>query len=372
MRNRPRFCLPVLALCFALSAVVHAATYRGHIGKQAVVVELFEQGSELPREGRYAYLAHGQILLLESGGEPGLLTEYRGRSSSDDEAISGYWQLQRDDNGWQGRWLKQPGERGLPITLQPASLPNETLALLHLLDGENVRSGFDLLLAASPARKLRSGEVRRMAGTAVLPQHWQRGQLRVEGFLLAKPEQTGDARINALLQLQLQDAIGEAEQCEVGAPRGLSDYVQVDTPSYASTHYLSVATLRDYFCGGAYPSAGSTARVYDRRSGQLVGLATEVYQVDDAKQTAFRKLVAHHLKSLVSAEEAECYADFLRNPNQADAPWLYLNGIEANGVIVSLGYPQVAKVCEISVTLPYASMQPFLRPESRHDFVKQH
>ncbi|HSC81630.1 MAG TPA: hypothetical protein VLC08_14830 [Chitinolyticbacter sp.] len=359
-------------MCFALSAAVHAATYRGHIGKQAVVVELFEQGSELPREGRYAYITHGQILLLESGGEPGLLTEYRGRSSSDDEAISGYWQLQRKGNGWQGRWLKQPGEQGLPITLQPASLPNETLALLQLLDGENVSSDFDLLLAASPARKLQPGKVQRTAATAVVPQRWQRGQLRVEGFLLAKPEQPGDARINALLQLQLQQAIGEAEQCEAYAPRGLSGYEQHVALNYASQRYLTVAASRDYFCGGAHPGSESTGKVYDRQSGRPINLETEVYEIDGSRQIAFRKVVASHLASLGCLVETGCNTDFLHALENDSIPWMSLNGIDHNGVIVGLRYPHASRAGDENLTLPYASMQPFLRPDSRHDFVKQH
>ncbi|WP_148715284.1 hypothetical protein [Chitinolyticbacter meiyuanensis] len=372
MRSRPLFWLCILALGFALSTAVQAATYRGLIGKQAVVVELFEQDNGQPREGQYAYLAHGQVLLLKSGGESVLLTEYRGPASSEEAAISGYWQLQRQGNGWQGRWMKQPGEQGLPITLEPARLPKNIKALLRRQDGGQIHSDFDLLLATSPARKLHTSKMQRKAGTIVAPQHWQRGKLRIEGFVLAKPEQPGDARINDLLRLQLQQAIGDAEQCEAGAPSGLSDYAQHDTLRYASLRYLSVTTLQDYFCGGAYPNSGSTAQVYDRRSGRSVDLGTEVYQIDGAKQAEFRKLVASHLAATEHSAETGYGTSPLGELENESMPWLSLNGIDADGVVVGLRYPHVAQAGDMDITIPYASMQPFLRPESRHDFLKQH
>jgi hypothetical protein len=196
--------------------------------------------------------------------------------------------------------------------------------------------------------------------------------------LIANPSDDAERRINAALKrldANLSKAIRDCKGQD-GRPGG---WVRSVEATMRGPSYLSYVIRDTSFCGGAYPSIGTMAIVYDMRTGAPVdwtrllppSLTGQVALAEGRDETKVVTLASPRLYSLYFAGydrasrmpgsdlPAENLADCKEAVQQtADPPammvWL---DAKAGGLAVQFDLPHVVQACAVPVVIPVAALR---------------
>jgi hypothetical protein len=195
--------------------------------------------------------------------------------------------------------------------------------------------------------------------------------------LIANPSDDKERRINVALKrldANLRKAIRDCK----GHDNGPGDWVRKVEPTMTGPGYLSFVIRDTSFCGGAYPSIGTMAIVYDLRTGTPVdwarllppSLTGQVKLATGIDGTRMATLASPRLYSLylsgydhaiqmagndVPAEDlASCKEAVRETDNPPMMVWL---DAKSGGVAVQFDLPHAVQACAVPVLVPVAVLR---------------
>jgi len=194
---------------------------------------------------------------------------------------------------------------------------------------------------------------------------------------IAAPADDAERRINAALRRLDGNVRKAAKSCQADGGARSSWTRTIRTPM-RGPHFLSVEIRDDMFCGGAHPSTGLMAIVYDLTTGApvdwtkllpptLTGAVALAEGLDGTKMVtlASKRLHALYLeryrpkdsKAKREGDDNDCRA-VVQETAQSDPPgmmaWL---DAKAGGLAVQFDLPHYAQACADTVVIPSAVLK---------------
>jgi hypothetical protein len=162
------------------------------------------------------------------------------------------------------------------------------------------------------------------------------------------------ARVNADLEREARshicDRAPNAEQLRYYE----AEYAMEVT--YLGPRLLGIKAFRFLTCGGPSPSKGTTALLYDLRTGRRLTVEDEM-----ADPRAFRRFVARRVLAARPHDAGEC-ADLYTLEDLTRTGYIYL--VTARTLQASQDYPNVVQACGYDVDIAWADVVRFLKPGS--------
>jgi hypothetical protein len=195
--------------------------------------------------------------------------------------------------------------------------------------------------------------------------------------LIANPSDDAERRINAALK-RLDANLRKAIRNCKGHENGPGDWVRKVEPTMRGPGYLSFVIRDTSFCGGAYPSIGTMAIVYDLRTGTPVdwarllppSLTGQVKLAVGIDGTRMVTLASPRLHSLylsgydraiqaagndVPAEDlASCKEAVQETDNPPMMVWL---DAKSGGIAIQFDLPHAVQACAAPVVIPVAVLR---------------
>ena len=191
--------------------------------------------------------------------------------------------------------------------------------------------------------------------------------------VIADPADDAERRINAAVR-RLDSALkGSMAECRTGGGRNWDWERSVDV-TMRGPGFISYAITDSMYCGGAHPSSGTMAIVYDLRTGapvdwtgllpaSLTGTVALGQQSDGSRMVTlssgrlYSLFLAGYDASHAAPSDAECRN--VVHGEQADAPpsmqvWL---DAKRDGLAVLFDLPHAAQACADPVVIPWAVLQ---------------
>jgi hypothetical protein len=333
-------------LCAAplLSAAVgHAETEKGStfVGKLGAVdvVACLDLAS---MTGRYYYLKYGKTMMLEAHEtKTGVLIEYEASRSPGDLAAE--WRVRQDGGKLVGTWT-QKGKKPLTIDLRQTA---------------GGCADFESRRMDVPDRKSVASEA--PSAQVAFSRHGLADVTRL--LLVGGAPQSVLGRINEVLDKHFRDRVAESFDC--------AEYTEtVDVEIYREM--LLADYESGYFCGGVHPNEGYSVRAFDLRDGKEIDEGST--WVAMPKGGAFRLSEAKDgLGALLSraymAVMSQAYGEDVDVKECLDALAPAGYWPTGQGLTFRLWSDARSAVeCRQDVTLPYATVRPFVRPEHRQAF----
>ena len=274
-----------------------AFTFRGTLGKSAIIVEVSEPDANGKIVGRYAYeakgldiplhgkqLKEGQYQLREE--EP--CTDKNCKNAAGDvlelAPLSFEWTLTGDDENLNGTWSDKKTGKSLPIVLQGVgsrTLPESDTVELSVLDPmtfdfstappTNDTMPYDVLKLERP---LKEGEVQEISGVKYRMDLDLRINLSyptIVDFGKANPQP-----VNGFLKQQRLETSLQTFSCLASAYLGVGWFGQqavaetkVDV-EFASSRLFGFVENQNFDCGGAHPNFSTIHKLVDVKTGERV------------------------------------------------------------------------------------------------------
>ncbi len=150
------------------------------------------------------------------------------------------------------------------------------------------------------------------------------------------------------------------------------DYHDEVEARLVTTHWLSVMSSNDSFCGGAHPNNSNQPMLFDRQSGKLVDLYTwfgsassnrekvEGYPetIDSLKGRLLDLVVKFHPRT--GDKDDDC-GDAVKSASSWSLE------LKAEGVSFTPDLTRAVMACGDEVVLPWAKLQPFLSPVGKRE-----
>ena len=195
--------------------------------------------------------------------------------------------------------------------------------------------------------------------------------------LIANPSDDKEWRINVALK-RLDANLRKAIRDCMGQDNGPGDWVRKVEPTMTGPGYLSFVIRDTSFCGGAYPSIGTMAIVYDLRTGTPVdwarllppSLTGQVKLATGIDGTRMVTLASPRLHSLylsgydraiqmagndIPADElASCKEAVRETDNPPMMVWL---DAKSGGIVVQFDLPHAVQACAVPVLIPLAVLR---------------
>jgi hypothetical protein len=205
-----------------------------------------------------------------------------------------------------------------------------------------------LLLAASAAAQATT--VQRLRGKD------ERGRYDVAWVRLADGvgEPAARARVNAELEREAREHICYPE-ADPERHKYLESWFEMEV-TYLGPRLLGIRTRMDSWCGGASPSSGPGALLYDLRTGRRVELESEM-----ADPPAFRRFVARCALAAAPEDAGECADNY---DLEALTTTGYVYTLNDHGLTATQNYPRVIMACAHDTKIPYADIIRFAKPGS--------
>ena len=205
-----------------------------------------------------------------------------------------------------------------------------------------------LALAAADAAAQGMTRVRRLHGSDRRGQYDLRWIALTERFANAAVR----ARVNADLEREAREHLCQPGDAPVGQ---LSSEFEMAV-TYVDSRLLGVRTGEFVACGGAHPSFGPGALLYDLRTGRRIDLEGEM-----TAPRAFHRFVAQRAADAAPGGAGECTELYTADQLSGDGFIYYL---EARVVRAVPDYPQVVLACGFDTEIPHADIIRFLKPGS--------
>lgn len=126
--------------------------------------------------------------------------------------------------------------------------------------------------------------------------------------------------------------------------------------TYVDSRLLGVRTAEFVACGGAHPSIGPGALLFDLRTGRRIDLEGEM-----VVPRAFRGFVAQRAAAAAPHDAAECTELYTADELVADG---FIYFLEARTLRAVPNYPQVVLACGFDTEISHADVIRFLKPAS--------
>jgi hypothetical protein len=215
---------------------------------------------------------------------------------------------------------------------------------------------FLLLLSISPLLLTARAGAAQATTVRSIEGNDQRGKYEISWVRLA--DGAADAavrrRVNADLEREAKSHACDPEP-DPERRRDLEAWYEMEV-TYRSPRLLGIRTLMELWCGGASPSSGPGALLYDLRTGRRIELEEEM-----ADPGAFRRFVARRALAAAPSEPAEC-VELYTLEQLAGTSYVYT--LNARGLTASQSYPRVINACGYDTEIPYADVVRFVKPGS--------
>ncbi len=160
------------------------------------------------------------------------------------------------------------------------------------------------------------------------------------------------ARVNADLEREARSRICDPDPQRV---RSLAAEFEMEV-TYLSARLLGIRTTEFVSCGGAHPTHGPGALLYDLRTGRQLAVENQV-----ADPEAFGRFVARRALAARPRNPGECAGAYTLDP-LGQTGYIYL--LKSRTLTAIQDYPHVMKACAYETEIPYADIVRFLKPGS--------
>ncbi|MGH8147528.1 MAG: hypothetical protein ACREPY_14500 [Rhodanobacteraceae bacterium] len=333
--------LALPSLCAAAADHVETIVYEGSLGSQRIVMKLPEHPAQamsgffeptwfFPRYG----IDHRLDLIAASKDRMQMVAS--GQESPQ-------WKLARQaDGSWQGT-RKQPDGRTLPVFLQRAVLPLPPANASDYLKRARTHQPYVYLRLQDI--KLQPG--RREAFMGYTLQWWREPRSRIELFQVADGYPAAQRKhINRALMDELWTQVNGYYSC-VGAPVAGGSVEFSATPTLLSDTVVSVATIGNYYCGGAHGGTNYAGINLNARTGSKLALA-DVIELGKRQPTqyAYAHAFAPWLREQLGALYPEHMHDGCHYADAGNDTWLSPGWyMTAKGIFFIPYFPHVVGAC---------------------------
>ena len=195
--------------------------------------------------------------------------------------------------------------------------------------------------------------------------------------MIVNPSDDAERRINGALK-RLDANLGKAIRDCKGQNGGHGDWVRKVEPTMRGPGYLSYVIRDTSYCGGAYPSSGTMAIVYDLRTGapvdwtrllppKLTGHVALAAGMDGTKMVtlAAPRLYSLYLSGydratrepgndIAADDQVACKEAVQTDDPPAMMVWL---DAKAGGLAIQFDLPHAAQACAVPVVIPAAVLR---------------